>query len=136
MAGAVNNQGIFEITGKKSLKDLVTLAGGVLPQAFGDRIYLRRFNDNKEFVVRDIDTKKMSDAWNQIQIKDGDLLELNFMGSSLPYVVRISGNVWKSDVYNYQPGMRLSQILTSPDILMPDTLTDFALIFRYTRDRH
>ena len=133
VAGAVNNQAIFEISGKESIKDLVNLAGGALPQAFADRIYLRRFNENREFVVQDINMQTTPGAWTQLKIRDGDLLELDFMGSTLPYVVRLSGNVWKPDMYNYKPGMKLSHVLTSPDLLMPNTLTEFALIYRYDR---
>ncbi len=83
VAGAVNNEAIFEISGTKSIKELVTLAGGVLPQAFGDRIYLRRFDKNKAFVVQDINMEKTPDAWNRIKVGNGDLLELDFMGSTL-----------------------------------------------------
>ena len=133
VAGAVNNEAIFEISGTKSIKELVTLAGGVLPQAFGDRIYLRRFDKNKAFVVQDINMEKTPDAWNRIKVGNGDLLELDFMGSSLPYVVRLSGNVWKPDIFNYRAGMTISDVLTTPDLLMPDSLTTFALIFRYDR---
>ena len=133
VAGAVNNEAIFEISGTKSIKELVTLAGGVLPQAFGDRIYLRRFDKNRAFVVQDINMEKTPDAWNRIKVGNGDLLELDFMGSSLPYVVRLSGNVWKPDIFNYRAGMTISDVLTTPDLLMPDSLTTFALIFRYDR---
>ena len=133
VAGAVNNPAIFEITGQKSIKELVNLAGGALPQAFGDRIYVRRFDKNKAFVVQDINIEKTPDAWNQVKVRNGDLLELDFMGSTLPFVVRLSGNVWKPDLFNYQTGMKISDVLTTPDLLMPDSLTEFALIFRYDR---
>ncbi|MFK5952097.1 MAG: SLBB domain-containing protein [Desulfobacterium sp.] len=133
VAGAVNNQAIFEIIGKNSIKDLVAMAGDILPQAFGDRIHLRRFDKNKEFVVQDINIKDSPGDWNKIIVKDGDLLELKFMDSTMPNVVRLEGNVWQPDVFNYKAGMTLSQILTTTDLLLPETLTDFAMIFRYDR---
>ncbi len=133
IAGAVNNPAIFEITGKKSLRQFVDLAGGLLPQAFGDRIFLKSFDKNRLFVVQDINFAKEPAAWNRIKVKNGDLLEIDFMGSSQPYVVRLSGNVWKPDMFQYHAGMKLSDILESPDLLMPDTLTEFALLFRYNQ---
>ena len=133
VTGAVNNQAIFEIIGQNSIKNLVAMAGNILPQAFGDRIYLRRFDKNNEFVVQDINIDGNPGDWNKIIVRNGDLLELKFMESTLPYVVRLEGNVWKPDVFNYKPGMTLSQILTTPDLLLPDTLTEFAMIFRYDK---
>jgi len=134
VAGAVNNQGIFEIIGKRSIKELANLAGGILPQAFGDKIYLKRFDKNREFVFQDINIAKNPQAWNKIMVNNGDLLELDFMGSTLPYVVRLEGHVWKPDLFHYKSGMALSDILTSTDLLMPDTLMEFALIYRYNSD--
>lgn len=134
VAGAVNTPAIFEIQTEKNIQQLLTLAGGILPQAFGERIYLRRFVQNREFMVQDIDTVKKQKGWTKISITDGDLVELKFMESNQPWIVRLKGNVWKPDIFSFKEGLKLSEILTSPDLLMPNTLLDFALIFRYNRD--
>ncbi|GAB6146728.1 SLBB domain-containing protein [Desulfocicer niacini] len=133
VCGAVNHQAIFEITDERHIQDLAKLAGGILPQAFGDRVHLRRFDKNKKFVIQDIDINQEPDAWQKITVKNGDLLELAFIQSALPLVVKVEGNVWKPDIFKYQEGLSLSDVLNTSDNLLPDTLMQFALIYRYDR---
>jgi len=130
VAGAVNNEGIFELAREKNVRDLVQMAGGLLPQAFGSRIYLRRFENNQSFMINDINTVSINE-WKKIKIQNGDLVELTFSSSMLPNVVKLEGHVWSPDVFKFKKGMKLSNILTSPTLLMPDSITDFALIYRY-----
>ncbi len=130
IAGAVNNEGIFELSGKNTINDIVSMAGGILPQAYGSRIYLRRFENNEIFVINDINTTSI-DEWEKIKIQNGDLVELTFSSSELPSVVKLQGHVWAPDVFNFKKGMKLSQILISPELLKPDAVTDFAIIDRY-----
>ncbi len=130
IAGGVVNEGIFEVTREKNIQDLVKMAGGVLPQASGSRIYLRRFENNQDFIIHDINTASMKE-WANYPIKNGDLVEVKFSLSQLPKVVRLQGHVWLPDVFKYKVGMKLSDVLTSPALLMPDAVTEFALIHRY-----
>jgi polysaccharide biosynthesis/export protein len=130
IAGGILNEGIFELNREKNIQDLVKISGGVLPQASGSRIYLRRFEDNRNFIIHDIDADSMAE-WANYPIKNGDLVEVTFSSSQLPNVVRVQGHVWAEDVFRYEQGMRLSDVLTSPAQLMPDAVTDFALIHRY-----
>jgi protein involved in polysaccharide export with SLBB domain len=130
IAGGILNEGIFELNREKNIQDLVKISGGVLPQASGSRIYLRRFEDNRNFIIHDIDADSMAE-WARYPIKNGDLVEVTFSSSQLPNVVRVQGHVWAEDVFRYEPGMRLSDVLSSPAQLMPDAVTDFALIHRY-----
>jgi len=130
VAGAVNNEGIFELTRERNVQDLLRMSGGLLPQAFGPRIYLRRFENNKNFIINDISSHSIN-GWNKIGIQNGDLLELTFSSFLPPKVVRLEGHVWSPDIFKFKKGMKLSNILTSPTLLKPDSITDFALIYRY-----
>ncbi|MBT3387671.1 MAG: hypothetical protein HN417_07055 [Desulfobacula sp.] len=130
VAGAVNNEGIFELAREKNVQDLLRMSGGLLPQAFGPRIYLRRFENNKNFIINDISSHSIK-GWNKIGIQNGDLLELTFSSFLPPKVVRLEGHVWSPDVFQFKKGMKLSNILTSPALLKPDSITDFGLIYRY-----
>ncbi|MCK5195576.1 MAG: polysaccharide export protein, partial [Desulfobulbaceae bacterium] len=57
IAGAAAQPAIYELTNEKSVADLLQLAGGVLPQSFTLKMLLRRFNNNQEFVVSDLDSR-------------------------------------------------------------------------------
>ncbi len=131
IVGAVARPAIYELAGEQTIQDLVDLAGGRLPQAFADRIYLRRFADHREFVVRDIDASREQDALAAVTIADGDLVELQFLGAAWPETVRLEGHVWFPDVFAWREGLRLSDILKSPELLQPGAVTEFAYLHRY-----
>ena len=131
IAGAAAQPAIYELTNEKSVADLLQLAGGVLPQSFTLKMLLRRFNNNQEFVVSDLDSRATDLDLTRVAIQNGDLLELQFVGAAWPQVIRLEGNVWAEDVFTYRPGIQLSDILTGPELLRPDSITDFGLLHRY-----
>jgi len=131
IAGAAGQPAIYELTNEKSVADLLQLAGGVLPQSFTLKMLLRRFNSNEEFVVTDLDSRETDLDLTKVSIQNGDLLELQFVGAAWPQIIRLQGNVWAEDIFTYRPGIQLSDILTGPSLLKPDSITDFGLLHRY-----
>jgi polysaccharide export outer membrane protein len=131
VAGAIGEPAIYELTTESSVADLLELAGGALPQSNSDRLYLRRFDKNQHFTVQDIDRKSSKSDLTTIAIRNGDLLELQYLESIWPEVVRLEGNVWFPDVFKYSSNMKLSDILTDISLLKPNSITDFALLYRY-----
>lgn len=131
IAGAAAQPAIYELTSEKSVADLLQLAGGALPQSFTLKMLLRRFNNNQEFVVSDLDSRATDLDLTNVAIQNGDLLELQFVGAAWPQVIRLEGNVWAEDVFAYRPGIQLSDILTGPALLKPDSITEFGLLHRY-----
>ena len=130
IAGAVNDEGIFETKGTNSLKDIISLSGGVLPQAFGSRIYLRRFKNYQEFIVKDIETQQPLETWGHIFVQNGDLVDVTF-SKTLPKLIYLEGHVWTPDMFQYKNGLKLSDVLTSTDLLKPDAVMKFGLLERY-----
>jgi protein involved in polysaccharide export with SLBB domain len=131
VAGASIQPAIYELTTESSVADLLELAGGALPQSSKDRLYLRRFDNNKQFVVLDIDKRTSRSDLTTIPIRNGDLLELQYLEALWPEVVRLEGNVWFPDVFNYRSNLKLSDILTDISLLKPNSITDFAILYRY-----
>jgi protein involved in polysaccharide export with SLBB domain len=131
VAGATTQPAIYELTTESSVADLLVLAGGALPQSFADRLYLRRFDKNQQFVVLDIDRRTNKFDLATIPIMNGDLLELQYLEALRPEVITLEGNVWFPDVFSYRPNLKLSDILTDVSLLKPNSITDFALLYRY-----
>jgi len=131
VAGATIQPAIYELTTESSVADLLALAGGALPQSFRDRLYLRRFDNNQQFVVLDIDSRTSKSDLTTISIRNGDLLELQYLEALRPEVIHLEGNVWFPDVFSYHPNLKLSDILTDVSLLKPNSITDFALLYRY-----
>lgn len=131
VAGAVNDEGIFETNGKSSIEDIVSMAGGVLPQAWGSRIYLRRFKNNREFVVKVIESQtEILKHWKSVPVQNGDLVDVTFFQNQ-PNLVYLTGHVWKNDIFQYKNGLKLSDILISKDLLKTDAMLEFAFLNRY-----
>ena len=131
VAGAVAEPGIFELTDEKNLGQVLALAGNILPQSYTGRMYLRRFEKNAKFVVQDIDTLTKELDWPRINVRNGDFVEVQMLSSTRPMTVRLTGHVWSPDVFRFRPGLKLSDLLTSPDLLKPEAMTDYALLNRY-----
>ena len=131
VAGAIAEEAIFELNQEKTIGELVELAGGIPPQGFTGRLYLRRFDQNQKFIVQDIDTNKENARWEKIAVQDGDLLELEYLPSSWPDVVRLEGNVRRPDIFQYRPNMKLSDILISKSLINEDSIMEFAHLYRY-----
>ena len=132
VVGAVSEEAIFELRDEKTVGALFDLAGGILPQGATGRMYLRRYLHNQEFTVQDIATQEdEAGQWKALAVQDGDLLELQFLAPTWPRVVRLEGHVWNPDVFQYREGLALSDILVSADLLQPDSVTDFALLYSY-----
>ena len=131
IAGAAVQPAIYELNDEKSVADLLNLAGGALPQSFTLKMLLRRFNDNQEFVISDLDSRATDLDLANVPVQNGDLLELQFVGAAWPQVIHLQGNVWAPDVFAYKPGLKLSDIITGPELFKPDTITDFGLLHRY-----
>ena len=131
VAGAVSEEGIFELGDEKTVGDIFELAGGILPQGSIGRMHLRRYLQNQEFAVRDIATSAGNEAWKEIPVHDGDLLELQFLSPTWPKVVKLEGHVWMPDVFQFRQGLTLADILVSVDLLKPGAVTDFGMLYRY-----
>ncbi len=131
IAGAVRQEAIFELKNEKSIQDLIDLAGGILPQGLAGRLYLRRFKNNRVFLIKDIDTQKNEKQWQSEAIQAGDLLELKFVPAEWPQVVKLEGHIWRPDLFQYRPGLKLSDILTSRELLQPGAMMDFGYLFRF-----
>ncbi|MBU2550959.1 MAG: SLBB domain-containing protein [Proteobacteria bacterium] len=133
VVGAVPRPGIFE-TESKSIRidQALEFAGGAVAQAQA-KVYIRRFENQRALNVLDVDIG--SSQLPQIKVREGDLLEVRFIGRRFPSSVRLAGHVWDRLEFAYRDGMKLSQILPGPERLKPDAITDYCLIKRYIPEK-
>ncbi len=130
VAGAVSDPRIYELAGERGLADVLALAGGGLPQAEVRRVLVRAFSPGAGFGVRDIDATRPG-ALKAEPVADGDLLEVRFQPAEWPRAVRLEGHVRQPEVLAWREGLRLSDVLASPEQLKPGAVTDFGLLRRW-----
>ena len=106
--GSVRNQGRYPIEGKRSLTDILAMAGGILPEG-GDLVTLIR-SDGDKFAKEVIDVLEM--------VRSGDLSRnLNVRTDDLIYVERalrfyIYGEVQRPGTYRLERNMTVIQALS------------------------
>jgi polysaccharide export outer membrane protein len=106
--GNVRNQGRYPIEGKRSLTEILAMAGGIIPEG-GELITLIR-SDGKKFVKEAIDVLEM--------VRTGDLSrDVDVRSDDLIYVERahrfyIYGEVQRAGAYRLERNMTVIQALS------------------------
>jgi polysaccharide export outer membrane protein len=129
IAGNVRRSALYEIKQNTSLKDALSLAGGVSPAAWTNRIQLERFKDNQMQVVLDL-TSESPQSIPDYEVTDGDIIKIFPVVEKNRNAVYLSGNVMRPGKYEYKPGMKLSDILPDYTSLMAETYYEYALVLR------
>ncbi|SNR92065.1 SLBB domain-containing protein [Desulfurobacterium atlanticum] len=127
IGGAVKRPAIYELKGSETLKDLIDMAGGILPSAYKYKVTIQRYVDNT--VTKVIEGSLSDKNFISQKVHSGDLVIIKKMITVPQNAVLVKGYVAYPGVYAYKPGMKLSQILT-PDMFLIDTNMKFGLIIR------
>ncbi len=128
VGGMVKRPAIYEITGKETLKDLIKMAGGLLPSSYKYKVILQRYVNNQLLEVKQgsLDDKKFMSQ----KVHDGDILVIKQVISIPQNAVAVEGYTPYPGLYEYKPGMKLSQLL-APDFFFSDSNMKFGLIERH-----
>ncbi|MCH9695887.1 MAG: SLBB domain-containing protein [Gammaproteobacteria bacterium] len=128
VGGAVNRPAIYEVGRLTTAADLVGLAGGLTADAFADGARLERIGQDGERTVLSVNLR--SESANTIRIQKGDTLVVPKVLPELGNAVALSGHVHRPGDYPWRDGMRLSDLISSPEELLPGVDTDYVLIRR------
>ena len=126
--GAVRRPAIYELKTEKDVAQAIAIAGGLLPDADQRRIQLERIFPSRLREMRDIDMS--TPAGRDAQVINGDKLRVPAIRPTLENSVLLSGFVFRPGAFEYRPGLRLSDILTSFDELRPNADRHYIMIRR------
>lgn len=124
--GEVNRPAIYEIRGERTVADMFALAGGFRATANPEAIKIERIEPGKGTSVRDIDLTLA----HKETLKDGDFVQVLPNLEQLQGSVRLSGNVHQPGLYEWNPGMRLTDLLPSTETLRSSSDLHYVLIRR------
>jgi len=125
--GEVRRPAIYEIKNERSVAELIALAGGMNASANRTGVRLERVVANRGVTVEDID---VSASGAQTAVRDGDVLRVQRNLEQLESSVRLEGNVFQPGLYHWFRGMRLVDLLSSPELLKPMSDLGYVLIRR------
>ncbi|MDH3578250.1 MAG: SLBB domain-containing protein [Gammaproteobacteria bacterium] len=126
VGGAVKRPAIYETKGEATIADAVELAGGLAPEAFGKGARVERVDGGKTTIAVDLSSTDSS----RLRIHSGDTLIVPEVLPSLEDTVVLAGHVFRPGNYPWRPGMRLTDLVQSPEELKPGVDTGYVLIRR------
>ena len=125
VAGEVLRPALYELSDRMTARGLIDLAGGLRATAHTGLIQLERIEDGRR-VTYDMSLEGC-DEWT---IHDGDVVKVYPILSRDEDVVFLEGNVLRPGKRQHFDGMRLGDLIASPEELLPETFFDYALVER------
>ncbi len=127
VVGEVRRPAIYELNQEKNIKQLLHLAGGLLPTAYSRTASIQRITEKDERTYKDIDLKV--DAANE-KLYDGDVLKVFSVLDKVEDVVLLQGHVRRELGISWFNGMRITDVIPSVDTLLPNVDLSYVLIQR------
>jgi protein involved in polysaccharide export with SLBB domain len=115
ISGSVNNSGIYELKGASTLNDLVEIAGGFSSLADTGMITIERVADHQARKTLEFPYDEASRA---LPLQDGDIVRVFSIVPSFQDTVTLRGNVANPGRYPWKTGMRIRDLIPSPDALL------------------
>ena len=125
LTGEVKRPGIFEVLGNESFSQILEYAGGFSDDAYSAMVKIIQKND-KEKSVKDLSKLE----FGKYQPKSGDVVSISKIINRYQNRVLLSGAVYRPDVYELQPGMRIADLINKADGLKEDAFTGRAQLIR------
>ncbi len=133
VAGNVKRPAIYEIKEKSNLKELLAMAGGVMPVGYLQRVQVERIMSHEKKIVVDLNLSPQGDRSNEqweMPLQDGDLVKIEPIFPGTKNIVELEGHVLRPGGYEWREGMKISGIITSFSDLQPEVHLEYAEIIR------
>jgi protein involved in polysaccharide export with SLBB domain len=115
--GTINSPAIYELKEGETIADILALSGGLPVLAAPQKAQLERLAP-KEVVARYVEDFALDSVGLTRKLKAGDVLTVFQISPQIANVVTLEGNVAAPMRYNFKSGMRVSDILGDPRLLI------------------
>ncbi|HEU4428987.1 MAG TPA: SLBB domain-containing protein [Myxococcota bacterium] len=126
-SGEVLRPALYEIAPGATLAELLSLCGGLAPEADASAAHLERLSERGERIVESVDLG--SAPARAVRLRSGDRLHVPRVRATLEGAVVVDGHVLRPGPHEYRPGLRLGDVLSFAD-LEPKADTHYVLIRR------
>lgn len=127
--GQVKRPGIFEVLPGESFAQILAFASGFTDTAYMASVKILQRN-NTERQVRDL----TENEYNSYLPKSGDIFVVSKILNRFANRVKISGAVFRPDIYELSPGLRVGDLIRKADGIVENAFTGRARIIRYEDD--
>ena len=131
VSGEVVRPAIYELKNEKSISELISLAGGFLPNAYPKASKVQRVTNSGNMTVIDVDLSSKSGSLTRL--KNGDLVQVFPALEQQKNIITLAGHVYRPGVHSWRAGMKVSDIISNVELLKPNANLDFVLLVRETQ---
>jgi protein involved in polysaccharide export with SLBB domain len=134
--GMVRRPAVYEVRDETSLAQVLELAGGILPTAALRHIEVQRVQAHEKRTMLTLDVTATSDAQDidrQLQafkIQEGDQVHIFPIASYNEDAIYLEGHVQRPGRYSYKQGMKLTDLVSTYNELLPEPAPHYAEIVR------
>ena len=130
VSGEVQRPAIYEIHDGDTAAEVISLAGGLTPRAEPREATLERIDRHRDLTVLDLDLT--TPHGREMRLQAGDSVLVPAIRDSVEGAVTLLGYVYREGSVQYRPGMRLTDLVGSLDLLKPLADQHYVLIRRET----
>jgi protein involved in polysaccharide export with SLBB domain len=135
VAGNVKRPAIYEMAGPMPLRQVLDMAGGVAFSGWLQRVQVERVQNHERRIVVDFDISQTADGTQRpvaetTILQDGDVVKVLAVAARQEQTIHLEGHVVRPGKYQWKSGMRLSDVLTSYDVIQPEPNTEYGEIER------
>ncbi len=128
ISGEVRRPAIYELKNEKTLEDVITLAGGLLPTALKANLKIERITGSEKALI---DINYADNVLRRTKIKSGDVLLVESILERQENVVKLSGEVVKPGVYQWNGDLTLLDVIHNMRNLKSTADSEYIIIKRY-----
>jgi protein involved in polysaccharide export with SLBB domain len=126
--GEVQRPAIYELKAVATVNDLISMAGGLTPEADATTAALVHVTATHQRVVIGVNVDSPSAATQQVG--NGDALRVARLRPQIDAGVSVQGYVWRPGNFAWHEGLRLADIIGNVDELRPNADQHYLLIHR------
>lgn len=132
--GMVRRPAIYELQGQTALAQALDMAGGILPTAALSHIEVQRLDAHEKRTMLSLDISESSSPAEveaklaAFQVQDRDEIHIFPIATFNQDAVYLQGHVLRAGQYAYRPGMKLADLITSYNDLLPQPSVKYAEI--------
>jgi protein involved in polysaccharide export with SLBB domain len=146
VSGMVRRPAVYELRGENTLADALDLAGGILPAAALQHIEVQRLeaHEKRTMLTLDLSTSDLSPSalspngkadavtaqLSSFKIQDGDQIHIFPIAPYNEQAIYLQGHVLRPGRYSYHEGMKLTDLISSYNDLLPEPAGRYAEIVR------
>ena len=129
LKGEIVKNGKYEFKSDEGLRDLILIAGGLQSTAYLGRCQIDRvvpFEEREEKgmerMIIDVDLTDFFNSNKNIELQDGDKIEIFSINDIRKNIVQLSGSVLRPGTYHLSDSLKLSQLINKAEGLLGDAM--------------